>query len=261
MATMPSSEDFDFNNGSEPDDGKGPDEPPAPKPKPIAKVSHGGGRPTMYKTTDGKRVPGVTTILSRFKESGGLIHWAWQLGSEGKDYRKVRDEAADAGHIAHAWIDDTIHGRSLTEYPDADPLTVDKAFESLSAFKEWSSQVGLQIVDTERPLVSEVHRFGGTYDAIGVLAGKAPILLDWKSGNRVYPDHIVQVAAYRALVRECHPAVQGLESACLLRVDKEFASFAYYSFPAQVLDAGWESFKKMRELYELDKTLKRAVGA
>ena len=58
----------------------------------------------IYKTKDGKRVPSVTTITGRFKESGGLIWWAWDLGIQGIDYRKVRDSAADAGTLAHAMI-------------------------------------------------------------------------------------------------------------------------------------------------------------
>ena len=32
---------------------------------------------------DGKRVPGVTTVLGRFKESGGLIHWSWKIAFDG----------------------------------------------------------------------------------------------------------------------------------------------------------------------------------
>src|ERR1051326_3779732 len=35
-----------------------------------------------YRTKNGKRVPGVTTILSRFKDSGGLIWWANRLALE-----------------------------------------------------------------------------------------------------------------------------------------------------------------------------------
>jgi hypothetical protein len=40
-----------------------------------------------YRLADGTRVPSVTEILSRFKEGGALIHWAWRLGMEGEDYR------------------------------------------------------------------------------------------------------------------------------------------------------------------------------
>jgi hypothetical protein len=29
-----------------------------------------------YRNAEGVRVPGVTTIIGRFKDSGGLINWA-----------------------------------------------------------------------------------------------------------------------------------------------------------------------------------------
>ena len=57
-----------------------------------------------YYLVDGTRVPSVTTVLGRFKESGPLIHWAWGLGIQGKDYREERDKAADAGTLAHAAV-------------------------------------------------------------------------------------------------------------------------------------------------------------
>ena len=59
-----------------------------------------------YLLKSGERVPGTTTIIGRFKESGALIHWAWKLGMEGRNYREVRDSAADAGTLAHAMIED-----------------------------------------------------------------------------------------------------------------------------------------------------------
>lgn len=220
----------------------------------LKPATHGGGRPTRYLLADGKRVPGVTTITGRFKDSGGLIHWSWQCGVDGLDYKKVRDDAASAGTLAHTWIDDEIHGRVSSVGDDSEHAA--KALEALSAFRDWAKQVQLTIVDTERPLVSEEHRFGGTYDAIANVNGKLT-LLDWKTSNRIYPEYVIQLAAYRGLLREHGQAVDG---ACLLRVGKEFGDFHYHSFPEQVLDVGWKSFTRMRELYDLDATLKKVVG-
>ncbi len=41
----------------------------------------------IYRTADGTQVPGVTTVLgsSLGWKTPGLIHWAWKLGTEGKD--------------------------------------------------------------------------------------------------------------------------------------------------------------------------------
>lgn len=46
-----------------------------------------------YFTKDGVRVPGTTTIISRFKESGALIYWAYNRGKEGLELYESRDKA------------------------------------------------------------------------------------------------------------------------------------------------------------------------
>ena len=48
-----------------------------------ATIVRGSGRPKEYLLPDGTRVSGVTTILGRFKESGGLLQWAFQVGKSG----------------------------------------------------------------------------------------------------------------------------------------------------------------------------------
>jgi PD-(D/E)XK nuclease superfamily len=226
----------------------------------VSAPTSGGGRPSSYKTADGKRVPGVTTILSRFKESGGLIHWAWNLGMQQIDYKTARDDAGSVGSYAHSLIDDHIHDRPAGAPPES--LTENMAASArsaLAAFQEWSTQVGLRILDTERALISEKFRFGGTYDAIGEANGKL-ILLDWKTSNRIYPEYVCQLGAYRQLLRETSDGKPTPDAACLLRVGKEMGDFHYHSFPAQVLDLGWEAFEKMRALYDIDAQLKKVVG-
>ena len=68
-----------------------------------------------YRLADKTRVPGVTTITGRFKESGGLIHWAWDLGMQGINYRDARDKAADAGTLGHDMIEAFIKGQDPEE--------------------------------------------------------------------------------------------------------------------------------------------------
>lgn len=224
----------------------------------------GGGRPAAYKATDGKRVPSVTTITGRFKDSGALIAWAWKQGIDGKDFRKSRDDAAGAGTLAHALVDADIHNAeprlpnaaalnmSLEDYD----IAMEAAHVALGAFRDWRAAVNLEIVATEVPLISERYRFGGTLDAIGRVAGKLA-LIDFKTG-KLYSDHVVQVSAYRALWEECREGK--IEALHLLRIGREFGDFAHHSWPLAVLDTGWEAFRLMRELYDLDAVLKRAAA-
>lgn len=233
---------------------------PAPG-KPV----QGGGRPSAYKTKDGKRVPGVTTVTKRFQESGGLIQWAFNCGRDGIDMNKSRDDAADAGHLAHAWVDDTIHGRPLSEPPrELGEEQITGAKTALEAFLEWRDQVNLEIVATEVALISEELKFGGTFDAIFRIKGSRLVLGDWKSGNRVYGDHLAQLGGYGLLIEENGFLEQfgggALEGIQLLRFDKEFGSFAHYSWPLPVLDLGKSAFRDMRKLYDVVGRLKKAVG-
>jgi hypothetical protein len=216
----------------------------------------GPGRPKGYKLAKGDRVPSVTTITGRFKDSGGLIHWAWTQGIEGKDYRETKEEAADVGAMVHDWIDAYIHGDKRKPFDSATAEQRAMAEKGFGSFLEWATQVGLDVLETEVPLVSEKHRFGGTFDALAKVAGRV-ILLDWKSSGGVYADYIVQLAGYRELLRERGTTV---DEAQLLRFGKQHGDFHQHHYPSPLLDKAWTAFLHMRDLYELDKELKKAAA-
>src|SRR3990167_6521484 len=105
------------------------------------------------------RVPGVTTILSRFKDSGGLIHWAWQQGVDGKDYRETRDNAASIGNVAHDMVECYIRHVEFNPMSYL-PAFVEKATVSFNAFLEWANDSKLEAAETEIQMVSEKYMYG-----------------------------------------------------------------------------------------------------
>jgi hypothetical protein len=230
-----------------------------PEEKAVAKPIHGGGRPTKYVNAAGKRLVGVTTVVNRFKDSGGLIHWAWKEGSEGRDYREKRDKAAETGGICHTWIDDHIHARERTPFPAANAEQLEQAQKGFEAFIDWASQCRLEVLETETPLISEAFQFGGTFDAVALVAGKL-VLFDWKTSNGVYSDYIAQVAAYRQLLRERDGVDKAPRGAQLLRFGKEYADFHAHSYPEAVLDLGWEFFQRALVMHEIDAKLKKVAA-
>jgi RecB family exonuclease len=174
---------------------------------------------------------------------------------KGLDYRKVRDDAAAAGTLGHEMIDARIHDVPPAVPVDATEEQIAQAKVALRAFDRWSQSVGMKILVTELPLVSERHRFGGTLDGLGRVADGALAILDFKTG-KVFPEHILQLAAYAELVGECRG--ETVEEAYLLRVSRESGNFSYHQYDRATLDTGIEAFLLMRKLYDYDSKLKKA---
>lgn len=209
-----------------------------------------------YFNAAGKRIPGTTTIISRFKESGGLIRWAWQCGMDGIDYEAERDSAATVGTMAHEMVECWILDRDWRPPADADAEAVEKAQGAFGAFLTWARQSSLKVTHTEVRMVSETYQFGGTLDAM--LVNGDLCLGDWKSSNSVHRDYLIQLAAYGMLWRENHPDQPITGGYHLVRFSKTDGDFEHRHFPK--LDDAERSFVLMRELYELDKKLKKRVG-
>src|SRR5690349_13578801 len=121
------------------------------------------GRPTQgYKNAAGDRIPGTTTIIGRFKESGGLLHWAFKQDQSGAAHLyEQRDEAALAGNVAHDMIECDILGKPF-QPPAADEKILTLARNAFSQFLEWKEQTRIEIIATETSYVSELYQFGGT---------------------------------------------------------------------------------------------------
>ena len=208
-----------------------------------------------YFNAAGEKLPSVTTIISRFKESGGLIWWAWDLGKQGKDYRVERDTAASAGTLAHDMVEAWIHGADYepdASYPED---VVEKARGAYGAFLEWAHQTHLKVTHTEVAMVSEKHQFGGTLDAM-LVNGKLA-LGDWKTSNALYADYLYQLAAYGLLWEEHHPDEPITGGYHLVRFSKTDGDFEHRFFAD--LSVAREGFLTMRKLYDIDKQLRKRV--
>ena len=170
---------------------------------------------TVYKTADGKRVPGATTITGLLNKPQ-LVRSANNLGLEGLDSSKYTDEAAAVGTLAHALIHAHLQGDKV----DTDlfsPIQVDLAENAVLSFYERASRHKIEPIICEIPMVSEKRRYGGTVDCYCMLDSK-PTLLDFKTGKAIYDEYFVQTSAYRELLLEHgHP----VEEIKILRVGRD----------------------------------------
>ena len=211
----------------------------------------------IYKDSDGKRIPSVTTIIGRFKDSGALLYWANSAGLDGKTLDDARVPAATAGTMAHQMVEAHLNKRPLPEFK-GDAEIIAKAKQAFNAFLAWSEMSRLQVRHTEVALASARHKFGGTLDAIGLIEGGNGLsLIDWKSSNSIYADYLYQMAAYKLLWEENYPEHPITGGFHLCRFAKEAGDYAHHHFPN--LDHEAETFLSMRELYDRVKATEKRV--
>jgi hypothetical protein len=201
---------------------------------------------------NGIKVPSVTTILSRFKESGALMFWAWEQGRDGKDFRETRDAAATAGTLGHSMIESTIRNTPFPEEKDYPPEIWVKSMSSFNAFKEWSRQTQLRPCESEVPLTCACHMLGGCLDAMFIQDKLA--IGDFKTSNGIYSDYLLQLAAYGHLWTVNFPDRPITGGYHILRLSKVGGDFAHSFWPE--LNDAWKMFEHLRAAYDLDKKVK-----
>ena len=202
------------------------------------------------------RIPGTTTVVGRFKDSGALLYWANTEGLEGRPIRgpeSTIEKAAEAGTLAHLMVENDIRGLpepDLSKYPKE---ISDKATNSFLAYLEWKGQTKLKPVKTELSLISKRWLYGGTLDAVHV-DGKLAIL-DWKTSGSIYEDMLIQVGGgYSLLWKENFPTEPIVGGYHIVRFSKVEADLAHHTW--QELAICEKTFQVMRVLYELVKQVK-----
>jgi len=188
------------------------------------------------------RYPGVTGFLSVINKPA-LVPWAKKeaLSSvesallkrlDGKDITKIilnkpwietvikeakkrpdqiKNQAADLGTQAHAFIDLIIHGKE----PDSVPEAIEGPVQS---FRDWWMKSGIELVAGDTKVASIEHGYGGSLDALGRRNGKL-IILDWKTSSGIWTEYALQVAAYAQAFRETFALP--VEEAIIVRFGKK----------------------------------------
>lgn len=207
---------------------------------------------SRYRTISGEIVPGVTTVLGVLNKPA-LIHWSWDLGMQGIDYRKFRDKLASIGTLAHYLIECDIKKES----PDLEAYSqeeVDLAENCLLSYYEWKRGKDIFPVMSEGQLVSEKYKYGGTIDLYGSVDGTLN-LVDFKTGKAIYPEMIAQLAAYLQLLTEHGCNVKKVRILRIGRDEKEGFE-EQIKTPAQ-LRPYWRLFQHCLKVYQLQKEIGR----
>jgi hypothetical protein len=179
------------------------------------------------KDTDGKKRPGVTTVLGSTLgwSKDGLMFWAAKEAAKAaaqfildgasfdeavdrarKAHLTVRDAAADAGTLAHVYVEEYLRSGALPpeDLFNEEDETQKKARAAFGRFAKWWPTSGYEVVALELALVDETNQYGGTVDQVLRRKSDGAIIVgDLKTGKSVYDDVVMQLGAY-ALLLDLH---------------------------------------------------------
>lgn len=246
----------------------------------------------VYKNSNRKRLPGVTTICGVF-DKPALKRWG--LGMERDSILRLMESststsahdlieeilaglppkndkgdptyfceqfterAADIGTVAHARCEAFLHGVELDE-EGLDAELVDKSTNAFVRFHDWWTERGLTVLHSELQMVSEAWQVGGTADIIARRHDGALILVDLKTTKASrwwpYPETFAQVMAYAEMYREI--STNWIEEVTIVRIGKEEDDPGQtYTLNENERLRGLELFNAARVAYNARKELSR----
>lgn len=200
---------------------------------------------TIYKTKDGATVPGGSTISKIGEDQSFLIKWAWNLGMEHTDYKKVTDLAADIGSVAHFLNECWLKGDEA-DLSDFSKTAIDGGNLIHEKFKvDWNRE-GFSCVSSELSLVSDTYRYGGTLDIIARDREGKLVLIDEKSSPQIYGSFYRQLAGYENLWNENNE--EKITRRVIFRHGKDDPEDSEIRWLPS-LDKHFEVFKRQLDLY------------
>lgn len=165
----------------------------------------------VFRHMNGNRIDGVTSATGKIDKSGALMGWAikmmgiylkenWlsnltrsefeELVDRGKkEYRRIKEEAANIGTEVHEWAEAHIKGKKK-KLP-SDP----RVRNGVIAFMKWFKETDIKITASERYIYSKKHDYAGIMDWEGELNGEL-VIGDFKTSKGIYNEMRYQLAAY-----------------------------------------------------------------
>lgn len=198
-------------------------------------------------------LPRVTAALKIINKPG-LNQWRAKLGIELSD--QYSEETSEIGSQIHAFVAQLARGEAIT------PLewtTLDEMIKNgIRAYERFRKEHNYKPRLMEQMVYSLKHGYAGTIDSIGdaLVAGSVPRhieeIIDWKSGSRIWPEHVLQIAAYvfawnerQATLHTPHPIYR----ARIVSLNRETGIPIYRIVEMPELDRAFKAFKHALALF------------
>lgn len=264
-----------------------------------------------YLFQDGEYIPqdGVTSVVHIIDKSDALIPWGCKMmalklfatapamalptgekivpqqtwtdfenlvvAAKGAHKEKL-EEAAEVGHVAHAWIEQYI--KAVLSSNEARKLELlahfpenDRARNCCLAAIEWMAKHNVRWISTERKIYSRLYQYAGTMDGLALVdscdnqlcckcAFKSRLsVIDWKSSNYLYLEYLLQTAAYQFAYEEEHEVK--VADRWIIRLGKDDGEFDPWHVEAEDFDEDFGGFLITLALHRRVRDLKARIKA
>lgn len=185
----------------------------------------------------------MSTITSS-KPTPWLDTWREKWGELAERKTKIANAIGTAFHdCIERYLDD---GTSFVRIP-AYPSCRKRVESMMYQWIKWAQQIDGTIDQTEFKVVSRMHVYSGTLDAVGRI-GKTPMLVDWKTSSRIYPDMDLQLAAYAHAYNEMTGSK--IKDGLIVHVSKDKPDFKLTTKHFKLGKRPFARFMKLREMFD-----------
>lgn len=157
-----------------------------------------------------------------------------------KQARFVKEKAAQIGSEAHNSFD-----RCIRKEVD---MAEDLPFQS--SFAYWLKTEKLKIIQGDSKVGSKIHRYGGSFDAIGVDENGKIWIIDFKTGKNIWDTHAYQVAAYGQAMMETY-GLDEMPQGVIVRFEKDKKQ--YERKEILNMNDSFQTFLNAKALFEAEK--------
>jgi len=162
---------------------------------------------------DGRPIKSVTSYTGIVDKSAPLMNWSvnqmalflyknWDvkkvkteaekanlIETAKREFRRIKEEAAEKGKEAHAWAEDWSKGKKPKMPEDTEVRN------AVIAFLDWFKQSEIKITSSERFIYSIKYDYAGIMDWEGIRK-RDLIMGDYKATNGIYDEMRFQLALY-----------------------------------------------------------------
>lgn len=190
-----------------------------------------------------KQYPSVTTILSEVVRKPALERWRESLIRKGLEPNAESKAAAAMGSNLHSIIEELLKGNEEVAIPP-------ELENAVRGFFGWRRAIPMRHLESEVAVYDTWATYAGTIDAI-FRGPDGLVVIDFKSGSRIYPEALIQVRAYIQALQDmgCSETITGMV-VCMVK-DRE----AGFDGSVEVAEANPndDTWKAVLDLYRYSK--------